>query len=113
MQPKTFFLRGALMLCGGLLAGCKHPLSADEMQGMNLYTTHCADCHEQTHEGLLKTPPRLNGIFRAQTLPDGVPVSDEAIHDVIRDGLRTMPAFNGRLNDKEIAQLLAYLHTKQ
>ena len=83
------------------------------MQGMKLYNTHCADCHEQTHEGLLKTPPRLDGIFRAQTLPDGVPVSDEAVQDVIRDGLRTMPAFNGRLSDAQIARILAYLHTRQ
>ena len=100
-------------LCGcAWLAGCKHQLTADEMQGMKLYNTHCADCHEQTHDGLLKAPPRLEGIFHAQTLPDGVPVSDEAVHDVIRDGLRTMPAFNGRLDETQIARIVAYLHTR-
>jgi mono/diheme cytochrome c family protein len=59
---------------------------------------------------LLKEPPKLNGIFRAQTLPSGAPATDEQVRKVIIEGLRTMPAFQGRLQDNEVRDLIAYLH---
>lgn len=59
---------------------------------------------------LLKEPPKLNGIFRGQTLPSGAPATDEQVRKVIIEGLRTMPAFQGRLQDQEVRDLIAYLH---
>lgn len=93
-----------------LAAGCKRQLHPEEAKGARLYQANCRACHENPPEGLLKTPPRLEGIFHKSTLPDGVPVSDQAVHDVILQGLRTMPAFNGRLHEDEVQAIVAYLH---
>jgi mono/diheme cytochrome c family protein len=100
-----------LALAAGLtLAGCKKQLTAQELRGQELYRTHCSDCHDQAPEGLLKTPPKLNTISRTGLLPDGAPASDANLHEVIVHGLRTMPAFNGRLKEEEIGSIIAWLH---
>jgi len=91
---------------------CKKQLGQDELQGAALYRTHCSACHDDAPEGLLKTPPRLEGIFRHPNLPDGVPATDEAVRSVILQGLRTMPAFDGRLQEQEVQSIIAYLHSK-
>ena len=93
--------------------GCKKKLSQGELRGEELYRIHCSECHDQTPEGLLKTPPKLAGLFHSGTLPDGVPANDQKVHEVILHGLRTMPAFNGRLRDDEIDYIVAYLHSKE
>jgi hypothetical protein len=43
-------------------------------------------------------------------MPSGAPATDGQVRMVIVDGLRTMPAFQGRLKDREINDLIAYLH---
>jgi Cytochrome C oxidase, cbb3-type, subunit III len=46
-------------------------------------------------------------------LPDGAtPATDAAVRQVIIFGKRTMPPFNGRLSDIQVAELIAYLHRK-
>ena len=103
-----------LLLSCSLLAplGCRQRLTAGEQQGASLYQTNCSPCHEDTPEGLLKQPPRLNRLFQKETLPDGVPTSDQAVHDVIVEGLRTMPAFNGRLSEDQVQLIIHYLHIR-
>jgi hypothetical protein len=61
----------------------------------------------------LKQPPKLTGLFRSKTLPSGAPATDEQVRMVIVEGLRTMPAFQGRLKDHEVSDLIAYLHRLQ
>jgi len=94
-----------------VLSGCKQRLTNDELRGQALYKTNCSECHEQSQPGLWKAPPKLSGVFQQAKLPDGVPASDQAVHQVIVQGLHTMPAFDGRLKDAEIDQIIAYLHT--
>jgi mono/diheme cytochrome c family protein len=92
-------------------AGCvKSSARAEESHGQALYQLHCAPCHETPPPDLLKQPPKLNGLFKAKTLPGGAPATDEQVRMVIIDGLRTMPAFRGRLQDQEVRDLIAYLH---
>jgi mono/diheme cytochrome c family protein len=93
-------------------SACKKQLRPDELKGAALYRTHCSACHEDAPEGLLKPPPRLDHIFRQPNLPDGVPATDQAVHDVILQGLRTMPAFDGRLREEDVRFIIAYLHSK-
>ena len=60
---------------------------------------------------LLKEPPKLNGLFRTKTMPSGAPTTGEQVRLTIVEGLRTMPAFKGRLRDDEIQNVIAYLRT--
>ena len=94
-----------------LLADCSKPNNAeDQRHGQELYQFHCAPCHETPPPDLLKQPPKLKGVFNSTVLPSGAPATDEQVRTVIIEGLRTMPAFQGRLQEQEVRDLIAYLH---
>ncbi len=96
-----------------MLAACDKPLSQSEADGKDLYEIHCYECHDENQLELKKPPPKLHNLFTQSTLPDGTtPPSDAAIRQVILGGKRTMPAFNGRLTDEQLADIIAYLHRK-
>jgi mono/diheme cytochrome c family protein len=50
-------------------------------------------------------------MFSKQALPSGMPATDEHVRNTIVSGRRNMPPFNGVLDDKQIDDLLAFLHT--
>jgi len=106
------FISGSVLL--GFAAGCNQPpLSPTESAGKDLYEIHCYECHDENDLGLKKVPPKLHDVFAHRDLPDGTtPVTDAAVRQVIVYGRRTMPAFNGRLSDEQIAELISYLHRK-
>jgi mono/diheme cytochrome c family protein len=41
----------------------------------------------------------------------GLPANDDRVSDIIRLGRKEMPAYGPKLGDKDIQDLLAYLHT--
>jgi mono/diheme cytochrome c family protein len=101
---------GAFLFC---ITSCTKPLTQDEEIGKELYDIQCSQCHDENQQGLKKAPPKLHGIFSQINLPDGAtPVTDQAVRQVIIDGKRTMPAFNGRLSEDQVADLIAYLRKK-
>ena len=105
----------SMLLLGSLstLPGCSKGISASEKRGEYLYTLNCYDCHEENQLGLLKTPPKLHRMFSHHYLPDGTTLAiDESVRQVIIHGKRTMPAFNGRLSNDQIGDIIAYLHRK-
>ena len=53
----------------------------------------------------------MAGVFKKHDLPDGLPATDDHVREVIKMGRRTMPPFNMILDDDQINDLLAYLHT--
>jgi len=96
-----------------VVSGCSKTLSASEKRGESLYTFNCYDCHEENQLGLIKEPPKLHKLFSHHYLPDGsTRATDESARQVIVYGKRTMPAFNGRLNNDQIDDIIAYLHRK-
>ena len=100
-----------ILLMASILAACSKTSSgAEETRGQALYQLHCAPCHETPPPDLLKEPPKLQGLFNSKTLPSGAPATDEQVRMVIVGGLRTMPAFQGRLQEQDIRDLIAYLH---
>ena len=112
-RPAAAGVAGGLLFVCWLLAACNQPLSQTEADGKDLYEVHCFECHDENQLELKKPPPRLHNLFAQAALPDGVtPATDDAVRQVILHGKRTMPAFNGRLDDQQIADLLAYLHRK-
>jgi mono/diheme cytochrome c family protein len=101
-----------LVLMLAILTGCSASgRGVQESKGRALFQFHCAPCHEMPPPDLLKEPPKLNGIFNSKTLPSGAPATDEQVRKVIIEGLRTMPAFDKRLKEDEVRDLIAYLHT--
>ena len=79
--------------------------------GEYAYEVHCGECHEQPHPDLLKQPPNLHGVFSRKTLPSGAPATDKQVRNTIIEGRGTMPAFDKRLSNDELDELVQYLHT--
>lgn len=94
-----------------LLAGCSQQSNAASGAGHELYQLHCVECHEGKNLNLRKQPPKLNGLFQTKALPSGAPATDDEVRKTIVDGRGIMPAFDQRLTDKEIKELVKYLHT--
>ena len=80
-------------------------------RGSVVYERNCASCHETDNLTLLKQPPKLKGLFKRETLPSGNPATDEQVRKTILSGRATMPPFGRSLDEKQIDDLLRYLHT--
>lgn len=86
------------------------PLTAQELRGREIFAANCAVCHNAYKQEPLQGPP-LVAMFRKQSLPSGMPATDEHVRNTIVSGRRNMPPFNSVLDDKHIDDLLAFLHT--
>lgn len=113
------WLRAAIMPASTLvlLTGCRHiapptpldQLNLQQIQGYNVFMTHCAICHnERINEP--RNGPSLAGIFKKPYLPSGAPANDERVTATILHGHGLMPP-QPNLDPIELAALLAYLHT--
>jgi len=52
----------------------------------------------------------LEGLFQRKKLPSGVPATDAQVRRTIMHGRGTMPAFDRRISDEDLKDLLSYLH---
>ncbi|MGA3049946.1 MAG: cytochrome c [Terracidiphilus sp.] len=95
------------------MAGCRSApeLTAQQAEGKHLYEVRCAHCHQDNDLALKKVPPDLHGLFDRKTLPSGIPATDAAVENNVLTGRGMMPGFAGRFDQKQMAALLAYLHT--
>lgn len=102
-----------------LLAGCGPPLppskplselNAQEMRGYHVYQAECARCHYANSERSLHGPG-LQGLYKLKYMPSGAPANDNRVTDVILHGHGLMPAFGDKINEQQLNDLLAYLHT--
>ena len=94
-----------------VFTGCSRGPTREQVAGRALYQLHCSQCHDNPPRYLLTKPPKLDKMFASKTLASGAPATDEQVRRTIVDGLRTMPAFKGRLREDEIRDLIAFLHT--
>ncbi len=92
-----------------IVNGCSP--NESEQRGQELFDLHCALCHTGPNPDLKKQPPRLEKLFAGKRLPSGAPATDTQVRKTITGGLRTMPAFDKRLSDQDLDDLVAYLHT--
>jgi len=120
MRERNFLAFSALaggamsLVCG--LAGCRSlPASKppsqwtpQEARGAQVYQAKCARCHYPTTTQPLHGPG-LQALTKLKAMPSGAPPTDERLTAVILHGRQTMPATP--LNDEELNDLLAYLHT--
>ena len=85
-------------------------LTPTEMQGYVVFQSHCAACHYANSEKPLRGPG-LQALFKKQYLPSGAPANDDRVSAAILHGRNMMPAFGNVLDDQQMQNLLAYLHT--
>jgi mono/diheme cytochrome c family protein len=101
MRRITFILA---FILAPMTAGCGGQAAAG---GPQLYATNCAACHGPTGEGSAAGPALV-----------GIDTGDDAIADVIRNGVDQDDAFPamgpvGALDDAEILEVIAHLRTLQ
>jgi mono/diheme cytochrome c family protein len=107
-----------LLIAACALAGCKsmpppmplEQLNAQQMHGHAVFQTHCASCHYDRKDKPLHGPSLL-GVFKLQSLPSGAPANDERVTATILHGHGLMPAMGNTMDQQDIDDLLAYLHT--
>lgn len=85
-------------------------LSPEQMQGRHVYVRYCSGCHYADSTASLHGPG-LEGIFHRKYLPSGLPANNRNVTSVIEYGHNMMPPMGNDLNNQQIQELLAYLHT--
>jgi mono/diheme cytochrome c family protein len=96
--------------CQSNSAGLSRPLTPEEQHGRQVFQANCAICHNAYKREPLQGPP-LVGVFHKKELPSGMPATDQHVRDTVMMGRRNMPAFNSLLDDRQLQDLLSYLHT--
>lgn len=86
-------------------------LNAQQAAGRRTYDRYCDQCHEP-YSSRGKKGPSLKGVFQRQYLSlSGLPANDERVGEIVKYGRSKMPAYGRELNQQQIDDLLAYLHT--
>ncbi len=85
-------------------------LDPQQANGRRVFNFTCAGCHD-AYGNQGKGGPSLKGLFQKKELPSGTPANDLRVREVILDGRATMPGFRRSLTDRQVDDLLAYLHT--
>jgi mono/diheme cytochrome c family protein len=123
-QMRTGFVSGSLtgltatvgFAAALALTGCR-PLppskpesqwTIEEARGAQVFQRKCARCHYPTTTHPLNGPG-LQALTKESAMPSGAPPTDERITQVILHGRLMMPAI--QLDDGQLHDLLAYLHT--
>ena len=85
--------------------------SVAQNAGGDLFKSKCAGCHGP--DGLASTPmgPALHVVSYKD--PAVLKMKDAELTAIIKNGKNKMPAFNGKLTDAQITDLLKYIHTLQ
>ena len=110
MIRRPVLAAGLLAMLSSTACARRDQPSNAEIEGQWLYESHCAECHENPHPDLHKQPPSLHGLFLRKALPSGAPATDEQVSKTIVEGRGTMPAFNRRLRESDVQNLIKYLH---
>ena len=86
-------------------------LNPQQAAGRRIYDNYCDRCNAP-YSSRGRQGPSMKGIFQKPYLPmSGMPANDDRVSDIVRLGRDKMPAYGQVLNDQQIKDLLAYLHT--
>jgi len=117
----SLFLRASVVIIALVaLAGCEVErrksdaelgLNPQQAAGRKLYDNYCDRCHEP-YSSRGKKGPSMKGVFKQQYLPiSGLPANDERVGEIIKYGRSKMEGFGRVMDDQQIKDLLAYMHT--
>ncbi len=85
-------------------------LTPQEAAGRQVFVSQCSGCHyADTEKGL--NGPGLEGLLRKPYLPSGLAANDARVTAVILHGRNMMPSLGNTLSDRQLEELMAYLHT--
>ena len=101
-----------------LLAGCHSTppptpladLNPQQTRGHGVFQARCSVCHYDRQSGPLHGPALL-GLFKKPALPSGAAATDERVTATILHGRNQMPAMGNVVDQSDLDDLLAYLHT--
>ena len=85
-------------------------MTPQEQHGKLVYDARCVSCHD-AYSDKPRQGPGLGGMFRKKYLPSGLPANDDRARDAILMGRSNMPGFRSALDEQEVSDLMAYLHT--
>jgi len=121
VRGRNLIAIGALL--GGTLAifvaGCGDPapksdaelgLNAQQASGRRVFDHYCAACHNAYSSSGSKGPS-LKGLYKKQFLPSGLPANDRFVDETIVNGRGMMPPQGDALDQQQLDDLVAYLHT--
>jgi len=118
-RARCVFLPWIALAATLILAGCDAEpnktdaelgLNAQQAAGRRVYETRCADCHF-AYIGRDLKGPSLQGLFKRPFMKNGIPANDDRVSDIILLGRAKMPAFQNKLTQQQLDDLMAYLHT--
>ena len=104
---------------GILAAGCGDPkpksdaelgLNAQQASGRLVFDHYCGACHNAYSSSGSKGPS-LEGLYKKQFLPSGLPANNRFVEQTIVNGRGMMPAEADALDQQQLDDLVAYLHT--
>jgi mono/diheme cytochrome c family protein len=109
-----------MIAVAGLLSGCgKDPakmtdaelgLNAEQSRGRKVFNIYCLNCHP-AYSSSGNKGPGLKKLYQKPYLPSGLTANDEHVMQSIVRGRGMMPPFGGQLDQQELQELMAYLHT--
>lgn len=85
-------------------------LTAQQSGGRRVFHIYCIGCHP-AYSSHGNKGPGLKGIFKRPYLPSGMTSTDEHVVDTILHGRNMMPQFGNQLDQRDLQDLVAYLHT--
>ena len=115
--------RGALVLGLSIMfvagaEGCRsasaplplEQLDTQQMRGHAVFQARCAVCHYD-REDKPRNGPSLLGVFKKPALHSGAAATDERVTATVLRGHGAMPAMGNQVDEQDLQDLLAYLHT--
>ena len=115
MSSGLIFIFPLVLLAGGQTTPPWERPEAVARLGEGLYRENCTVCHDidKDQKATRKIGPSLNHVFKNPRLPlSKSRPSRDYVKVRIQYGGQVMPAFMKRMNDEQIAALLAYLESK-
>ena len=86
-------------------------LNSQQAAGRRIYDHYCDRCHAP-YSSRGRQGPSMQGVFKNRYLSlSGLPANDDRVAEIIRVGRGKMPGYSQVLNQQQIDDLLAYLHT--
>ena len=86
-------------------------LDAQQASGRKLYDAYCDRCHNP-YSTRGRQGPGLKGVFKRPYLAvSGIPANDARVGEIIRIGRGKMEGYANVLNEQQLEDLLAYMHT--
>ena len=85
-------------------------LTAQQARGRRSYNARCANCHE-AYLDKPRNGPSMKDLYKKKYLPSGAPSNDERVRDAILLGRPYMPGYRSVMGERELEDMMAYLHT--